>query len=146
VSGTRGSTSEPGHSHSIDQGLWCVCSSSFHAVLSKYSNGCTGPGPRVTVFIARGQALKFVDYRLAGTGSRDHPTVVRPSLFLCTLSLTGQHPAAGPRARELAPIHQLFVPGLTLRLHTLLISSRTNLSECFVTSVSTPFALSPSLI
>src|ERR1700761_1934389 len=38
--------------------------------------------------------------------------------------------AADRRARELARIRQLFVPELILRLHTLLVSSRTHIPEC----------------
>ena len=64
------------------------------------------------------------------------------SFFLCTSSLIGQHPAADRRVRELARIRQLFVPELILRLHTLLVSSRTHLPECVVTSVPALFALS----
>ncbi len=37
---------------------------------------------------------------------------------------------ADRRARELARIRQLFVPELILRLHTLLVSSRTHIPEC----------------
>jgi nuclear pore complex protein Nup107 len=37
---------------------------------------------------------------------------------------------ADRRTRELARIRQLFVPELILRLHTLLVSSRTHIPEC----------------
>lgn len=51
--------------------------------------------------------------------------------FFGILSLTsGQCLVADRRARELARIRQLFIPELILRLHGLLVSSRTHIPEC----------------
>jgi nuclear pore complex protein Nup107 len=55
--------------------------------------------------------------------------------MMSSLSLTGQYFAADRRVRELARIRQVFVPELILRLHSLLVSSRTYIPECVLISV-----------
>ena len=98
------------------------------------------------VSTAREQALKLLttDWLVPEGEIPPSASLSTTNVFLYPLSLTGQHPAADRRVRELARIRQLFVPELILRLHTLLVSSRIHLSECVVTSV-TSFARSSPL-
>jgi Nuclear pore protein 84 / 107 len=89
---------------------------------------------------------KVIDHRLVGPGGR-YPCQCAPfHAMMSSLSLTGQYLAADRRVRELARIRQVFVPELILRLHTLLVSSRTHIPEYVLISVSSSSAPSSSRI
>ncbi len=111
----------------------------FPAVMTGVSHMMETQG---LVSSAREQILKLliVDWLVPES---DIPASTSPCSSIMSCHLTSwQWLVADRRGRELARIRHLFIPDLILRLHALLVSSRTHIPECvlFFQSYACPHA------
>jgi Nuclear pore protein 84 / 107 len=104
----------------------CASNFRFSSILDTHSDEVQG-----IVSNAHEQILKLLstDWLVPDTEIPAGESPIREASSGC-LVFTARRFAADRRARELARIRQLFIPELILRLHTILVSSRTHIPEC----------------